>query len=32
MYNSLDEQVVKVLDGKINIQQALLDALNFALL
>lgn len=31
MYNSLDEQVVKVLDGKINLQDALLDALNFAL-
>jgi len=32
MYNSIDEQVVKVLDGKINLQDALLDALNFALL
>ena len=31
MYNSIDEQVVKVLDGKINLQDALLDALNFAL-
>jgi SNF2 family DNA or RNA helicase len=30
--NSIDEQVVKVLDGKINLQDALLDALNFALL
>jgi SNF2 family DNA or RNA helicase len=30
--NSVDEQVVKVLEGKINLQQALLDALNFALL
>jgi len=30
--NSIDEQVVKVLDGKINIQSALLNALNFALL
>ena len=30
--NSIDEQVVKVLDGKINIQQALLNALNFVLL
>ena len=30
--NSIDEQVVKVLDGKINIQSALLDALNFALI
>ena len=29
--NSIDEQVVKVLDGKINIQQALLDALNCVL-
>ena len=29
--NSIDEQVVKVLDGKINLQEALLDALNFAL-
>jgi SNF2 family DNA or RNA helicase len=32
MSNSVDEQVVKVLDGKINLQEALLDALNFALL
>ena len=30
--NSIDEQVVQVLDGKINIQSALLNALNFALL
>jgi SNF2 family DNA or RNA helicase len=30
--NSIDEQVVKVLDGKINLQDALLDSLNFALL
>jgi len=30
--NSIDEQVVKVLDGKINLQDALLDALNFALI
>jgi SNF2 family DNA or RNA helicase len=29
---SIDEQVVKVLDGKINLQQALLDTLNFVLL
>jgi SNF2 family DNA or RNA helicase len=29
---SIDEQVVKVLDGKINLQQALLNALNFVLL
>lgn len=29
--NSIDEQVVKVLDGKINLQQALLDALNCVL-
>ncbi len=28
---SIDEQVVKVLDGKINLQQALLDALNCVL-
>ena len=27
VYNSIDEQVVKVLDGKINLQDALLDAL-----
>ena len=27
--NSIDEQVVKVLDGKINLQDALLNALNF---
>jgi SNF2 family DNA or RNA helicase len=32
MSNSIDEQVVKVLDGKINLQEALLDTLNFALL
>ena len=31
MASSIDEQVVKVLDGKINLQDALLDALNFAL-
>ena len=30
--NSIDEQVIKVLDGKINLQDALLSALNFALL
>ena len=30
--NSIDEQVVKVLDGKINLQDALLNTLNFALL
>ena len=30
--NSIDEQVVKVLEGKINLQEALLDTLNFALL
>ena len=29
--NSIDEQVVKVLDGKINLQQALLDDLNCVL-
>jgi SNF2 family DNA or RNA helicase len=29
--NSIDEQVVKVLGGKINLQQALLDALNCVL-
>jgi SNF2 family DNA or RNA helicase len=29
---SIDEQVVKVLDGKINLQDALLNSLNFALL
>jgi SNF2 family DNA or RNA helicase len=32
MSNSVDEQVVKVLEGKINVQDALLEALNFALL
>ena len=32
VYNSVDEQVVKVLEGKINLQEALLDSLNFALL
>jgi len=32
MVGSIDEQVIKVLDGKINLQDALLDALNFALL
>ena len=31
MANSIDVQVVKVLDGKINLQDALLNALNFAL-
>jgi len=31
LYNSIDEHVVKVLEGKINLQDALLDALNFAL-
>ena len=30
--NSIDEQVVKVLDGKINLQDALLNALNFVLI
>jgi hypothetical protein len=30
--NSIDEQVVKVLDGKINLQDALLNSLNFVLL
>ncbi len=29
--NSIDEQVIKVLEGKINLQDALLNALNFAL-
>jgi SNF2 family DNA or RNA helicase len=29
--NSIDQQVVKVLDGKINLQEALLDALNCVL-
>ena len=29
--NSIDEQVIKVLDGKINLQDALLNALKFAL-
>ena len=29
--NSIDEHVVKVLEGKINLQDALLNALNFAL-
>lgn len=29
--NSIDEQVVKVLDGKINLQDALINALKFAL-
>lgn len=29
--NSIDEQVVRVLEGKINLQEALLDDLNFAL-
>ena len=31
MANSIDEQVVKVLEGKINSQEALLNSLNFAL-
>ena len=31
LYNSIDEQVVKVLDGKINLQDALLNALNCVL-
>jgi SNF2 family DNA or RNA helicase len=31
MSNSIDEQVIKVLDGKINLQDALLDALNCVL-
>jgi hypothetical protein len=31
MANSIDEHVIKVLDGKINLQDALLNALNFAL-
>ena len=30
--NSIDQQVVKVLEGKINLQEALLESLNFALL
>ena len=30
--NSIDEQVVKVLEGKINIQSALINALKFALI
>ena len=30
--NSVDEHVVKVLEGKINLQDALLESLNFALL
>jgi hypothetical protein len=32
MAGSIDEHVVNVLDGKINLQDALLNALNFALL
>ena len=32
MAGSIDEHVVKVLEGKINLQDALLEALNFALL
>ena len=32
VYNSIDEQVVKVLEGKINLQYALLESLNFVLL
>jgi SNF2 family DNA or RNA helicase len=31
MENTIDEQVVKVLEGKINLQDALLNALDFAL-
>ena len=31
MSNSIDEHVIKVLDGKINLQEALLDALNCVL-
>jgi SNF2 family DNA or RNA helicase len=31
VYNSIDEQVVKVLDGKINLQEALLDDLKCVL-
>jgi SNF2 family DNA or RNA helicase len=31
MVNTIDEQVVKVLEGKINLQEALLDALNCVL-
>ena len=30
--NSIDEQVVKILDGKINLQEALLNSLNFVLI
>lgn len=29
--NSIDEKVIKVLEGKINLQEALLESLNFAL-
>ena len=32
MANTIDEQVVKVLEGKINLQEALLNALDFALI
>jgi len=32
MSNSIDEQVVKVLEGKINLQDALLESLNFVLI
>jgi hypothetical protein len=28
VYNSIDEQVVRVLAGKINLQEALLESLN----
>jgi hypothetical protein len=28
VYNSIDEQVVRVLTGKINLQEALLESLN----
>jgi SNF2 family DNA or RNA helicase len=31
LYNTIDEQVVDVLSGKINLQEALLNSLNFAL-
>jgi len=30
--NSIDEHVIKVLEGKINLQEAILDSLNFALI
>ena len=28
VYNSIDEHVIRVLDGKINLQEALLESLN----